>query len=110
MTNRLPSWKGKFLTKAGRLKLVNLVLSSISTYFLTIFEVKKWAIRKFDKITRNFLWKGAESANGGALSRLVGQSSATKRLSVANMASYAISSSMILVILDNMINGTNHIV
>jgi hypothetical protein len=29
---------------------------------------------------------------------------------VANMASYAISSSMILMIHDNMINGTNHIV
>jgi hypothetical protein len=29
---------------------------------------------------------------------------------VATMASYAISSSMILVIHDNMINGTNHIV
>jgi hypothetical protein len=29
---------------------------------------------------------------------------------VANMASYAISSSMILVIHDNMINGTNHVV
>jgi catabolite regulation protein CreA len=29
---------------------------------------------------------------------------------VANMASYAISSSLILVIHDNIINGTNHIV
>jgi hypothetical protein len=29
---------------------------------------------------------------------------------VVNMAPYAISSSMILVIHDNMINGTNHIV
>jgi hypothetical protein len=29
---------------------------------------------------------------------------------VANMASYVISSSLILVIHDNMINGTNHIV
>jgi hypothetical protein len=29
---------------------------------------------------------------------------------VANMASYAISSSLILVIRDSMINGTNHIV
>jgi hypothetical protein len=29
---------------------------------------------------------------------------------VANMAWYAISSSLIFVILDNMINGTNHIV
>jgi hypothetical protein len=32
------------------------------------------------------------------------------RIPVANMASYAISSSLILVIHDNMINGTNHIV
>jgi hypothetical protein len=32
------------------------------------------------------------------------------RVIVANMASYAISSSLILVIHDNMINGTNHIV
>jgi hypothetical protein len=31
-------------------------------------------------------------------------------MTVANMVSYAISSSMILVIHDNMINGTNHIV
>jgi hypothetical protein len=31
-------------------------------------------------------------------------------VNVANMTSYAISSSMILVIHDNMINGTNHIV
>jgi hypothetical protein len=34
----------------------------------------------------------------------------TERTGVANMASYAISSSLILVIHDNMINGTNHIV
>jgi hypothetical protein len=34
----------------------------------------------------------------------------SSRVCVANMASYAISSSLILVILDNMVNGTNHIV
>jgi hypothetical protein len=32
------------------------------------------------------------------------------QVAVANMASYAVSSSLILVIHDNMINGTNHIV
>jgi hypothetical protein len=36
--------------------------------------------------------------------------SGRRRLSLANMDSYAISSSLILVIHDNMINGTNHIV
>jgi hypothetical protein len=33
-----------------------------------------------------------------------------QRQAIANMASYSISSSLILVIHDNMINGTNHIV
>jgi hypothetical protein len=43
---------------------------------------------------------------------LLCNSSARQRAyhTVANMASHAISSSMILVIHDNMINGTNHIV
>jgi mannosylglycoprotein endo-beta-mannosidase len=65
VANRLASWKGKFLNKAGRLKLLNTVLSSIPTYFLTVFVAKKWAIRKLDKIRRGFLWRGAEEAKGG---------------------------------------------
>jgi hypothetical protein len=64
MSNRLSTWKGKFLNKVGRLKLLNTVLSSISTYFLTIFPLKKWAIKRMDKIRREFLWKGSENANG----------------------------------------------
>lgn len=58
MANRLPQWKGRFLNKAARLKLVNSVLSSMPTYFLTIFPVKKWVLKKLDKIRRGFLWKG----------------------------------------------------
>lgn len=65
MANRLPNWKGRFLNKAGRLKLLNSVLTAIPTYFLTIFEPKKWAIKKMDKIRRSFLWKGTADANGG---------------------------------------------
>jgi exonuclease III len=65
VANRLPSWKGRFLNKAGRLKLVNSVLTSIPTYFLIAFSIKKWAIKKIDKIRRAFLWKGTDSVNGG---------------------------------------------
>lgn len=63
--NRLATWKGRFLNKAGRLKLLNSVLSSMPTYFLTVFAPKKWLLKRIDKIRRSFLWKGTEDANGG---------------------------------------------
>ena len=62
---RLPSCKGKFLNRAGRLTLVNSVLSSIPVYFLTAFPLQKWAIKQIDKVRRSFLWKGSADANGG---------------------------------------------
>ena len=65
MGKRLQSWKGKLLNRAGRLKLVNSVLTSIPTYYLTIFRFQKWALKKIDKLRRSFLWKGAADANGG---------------------------------------------
>jgi hypothetical protein len=65
VSNRLPAWKGRFLNKAGRLKLLNTVLSSIPAYFITVFPLKKWVISKIDKIRRGFLWKGAQEVKGG---------------------------------------------
>jgi hypothetical protein len=58
-------WKGRFLNRVGRLKLVNSVRSSIPTYFLTIFNLKKWALKKMHKIRRGFLWKGTDNVSGG---------------------------------------------
>jgi hypothetical protein len=52
---RLSSWKGRFLNKAGRLKLVNTVLTSMSVYCLTASAPKKWAIKKLDRVKRSFL-------------------------------------------------------
>jgi hypothetical protein len=40
MANRLPSWKGRFINIAGRLKLLNMVLSSLPAYYLTMFAPK----------------------------------------------------------------------
>jgi mannosylglycoprotein endo-beta-mannosidase len=64
--NRLPTWRGRFFNRAGRLKLLNSVLSSIPTYFLTVFAPATWMLKKVDKIRRGFLWKGTESATGGS--------------------------------------------
>jgi mannosylglycoprotein endo-beta-mannosidase len=62
---RLPGWKGRLLTRAGRLALVNSVLTSIPVYYMTSFPLSKWAIKKIDRIRRNFLWKGKDDPRRG---------------------------------------------
>ncbi|WVZ66580.1 LOW QUALITY PROTEIN: hypothetical protein U9M48_015779 [Paspalum notatum var. saurae] len=61
---KLAGWKGRLLTRAGRLTLVQSVLGAIPTYHMTVFNLSKWAGKKIDRICRNFLWK-AEDARGG---------------------------------------------
>jgi len=62
---KLSHWKGGMLNKSGRLRLINTVLTSVPTYYLTVFQLRKWAIKKLDRIRRSFLWRGAAEANGG---------------------------------------------
>ncbi|WVZ98282.1 hypothetical protein U9M48_043744, partial [Paspalum notatum var. saurae] len=45
---RLSSWKGKHLSIGGRLTLINLVLSSLSTYMMSFFSVPKGMFNKLD--------------------------------------------------------------
>ena len=65
VANRLPAWKGRFINRAGRLKLLNTVLTSLPVYFLTVFNPKKWMIKKIDRIRKGFLWNGTSEAQGG---------------------------------------------
>uniref|UniRef100_J3M6H9 Reverse transcriptase zinc-binding domain-containing protein n=1 Tax=Oryza brachyantha TaxID=4533 RepID=J3M6H9_ORYBR len=55
---RVPGWKGKFFTSAGRKTLVKSVLTSLSIYHLTAIQTPKWVIKK---IRRAFLWKGEDT-------------------------------------------------
>jgi hypothetical protein len=48
-----------------RLKILDVVFSSMPTYFLTVFALKKWVIKRMDKLRHGFLWKGSEVASGG---------------------------------------------
>lgn len=61
----MPGWKGRLLNKAGRLTLVTSVLSGIPTYHMIVFPLSKWAIKRIDRLRRNFLWHGKENAKGG---------------------------------------------
>jgi hypothetical protein len=55
---RLPGWKGRLLSSAGRETLVKTVLSSQPIYHMTAFPEQKWLIRKIDRLRRSFLWRG----------------------------------------------------
>jgi hypothetical protein len=59
------SWKGRLLNKTGHLTLINSVISSLLIYHMTVFLISKWAIQKIDKITRKFLWRGADHMRKG---------------------------------------------
>jgi hypothetical protein len=41
------------------------VISALPVYLLTVLNFRKWSIKAFDKIRRNFLWKGRREVRGG---------------------------------------------
>ena len=45
---RLSSWKGKHLSTGGRLTLINSILSSLSMYMMSFFEIPKGVRKKLD--------------------------------------------------------------
>jgi hypothetical protein len=52
------------MSRKGRLALVNSVLTSSMTYFLTVFDPPVWMTKKIDKIRRSFLWCGDDNVSG----------------------------------------------
>lgn len=52
---RLESWKCKTLSFTKRVVLINLVLSSLPIYFLSLFQAPTIVINSIDRIIRQFL-------------------------------------------------------
>jgi hypothetical protein len=62
VAGKLLGWKGRLLNRTCRLTLVHSILFYVVLYHMTVFTLFKWAIKRIDKIRRNFLWKGSEEA------------------------------------------------
>jgi hypothetical protein len=67
MDRHLASWKARFMSKAGRLEMLNTVLTSlaVAVYMMTINNMPAWVKKEFDKRRRAWLWAGEANCNGG---------------------------------------------
>ena len=57
---KLLGQKHFYLSKGGRLTLLKSTLSSLSTYYLSLFTVPKAVTIRLERIQRNFLWRTSE--------------------------------------------------
>ena len=54
--NKLERWKGKFISMAGRLCLIKLVLSSLPLFYMLLYKMSTVVIKEMEKLQRGFLW------------------------------------------------------
>ncbi|XP_058757397.1 uncharacterized protein LOC131630651 [Vicia villosa] len=55
---RLAVWRGKNLSLAGRVVLINAVINAIPIYYLSFFKAPSKVINEIRAIQSNFLWSG----------------------------------------------------
>ncbi|KAJ9535280.1 hypothetical protein OSB04_un001622 [Centaurea solstitialis] len=63
---RVLDWKNKSLSFAGRLQLINSVLSSISVYWASLFLLPVSVVKEIEKLMRRFLWSSGDAIKGKA--------------------------------------------
>ena len=54
---RLALWERQYISKGGRLMLIRNTLSSMSIYFLSLFQIPRIMRLRLEKIQRDFLWE-----------------------------------------------------
>ena len=60
MEKKLSGWKRLYLSKGGRLTLLKSTLSSLPTYYLSLFTIPVAVADRLVHIQRNFLWGSLE--------------------------------------------------
>ena len=61
---RLASWKKAFLSRGGRVTLIQSVLAALPIYYLSLFRASIRVLNTLEKLTRYFLWGGGDLAGG----------------------------------------------
>ena len=61
---RLRGWRGRLLSRGGRLILVKAILSAIPTYFMSTFRMPARVRRRLESAMRSFFWRGADPGRG----------------------------------------------
>ena len=56
MERRLAGWKRLYLPKGGKVTLIKSTLSSLPTYFLSLFPIPAKVAKRIEKLQRDFLW------------------------------------------------------
>jgi hypothetical protein len=65
VADRLPNWKGKLMSRAGRTTLTKVTLSAIPIHISIVVVVGAGIYRAIDKIHRVFIWNGNDPVHGG---------------------------------------------
>ncbi|GLJ39562.1 hypothetical protein SUGI_0808320 [Cryptomeria japonica] len=54
----LDSWKGRWLSVAGRITLIKAAMSVVPVYTMSVFQIPKKVAKIIEDTKRSFLWKG----------------------------------------------------
>jgi hypothetical protein len=65
LADQLLGWKADLFTRVERKVHVQFVLTSMLIYLVMALDLPQWAHKEFDKIRRNYFWRGHKEAKGG---------------------------------------------
>ena len=60
MEKCLGGWKRLYLSRGGRVTLIKSTLSSLPTYYLSLFPIPMSVAGRIEKLQKDFLWGGME--------------------------------------------------
>ena len=57
---KIGSWTGRFLSYAGRLQLINSIISSLANFWMAAFRLPSSCLKEIERLCSAFLWSGPE--------------------------------------------------